>query len=175
MAVGAGEARRPRHSLNRFLFASHWALRCGGLHRQMPTRLVEVLLEGPHANLRPLLQAELGEDFMVSAGGEPESSEVIILTGPDPERVSMLRQAYPHSGIFVLESSEPAPPAAVSCLTAGANGLLVGRSLSGLGAFVRALVRRLYGFPAVGANDWVEGMRTSPFIDGGDQLGNDVN
>jgi hypothetical protein len=175
MAVGAGkEAGRPRHSLTRFLFASHWALRCGGVHRRMPTRLVEVLLEGPHANLRPLLQAELGDDFMVSAGGEPESSEAIILTGSNPERVSMLRQAYPHSGIFVLESSEPVPPAAVGCLTAGANGLLVGRSVPGLGAFVRALVHRLYWLPDAGASG-VRGMPTSAFIDGGDEPGNDVN
>jgi hypothetical protein len=141
----------------------------------MPTRLVEVLLEDPHADLRPLLQMELGDDFMVSAGGEPDSSEVIILTGLNPDRVSMLRQAYPQSGIFVLESSDPGPRTAGSCLSAGANGLLVGRSIPGLGAVVRALVRRLYGFPAISANHGVEGMRTSPFIDGNDKGGTDVN
>lgn len=174
MEVRAGrEPGRPRHSLTRFLFASHWALRCGRLHRQMPPRLIEVLLEGRHADLRPLLQRELGDEFMVSAGGEPDASQAIILTGVDPDRVSMLRRAYPLSRIFVLESSDPGASTTVNCLRAGANGLLVGGSVSALGSFVRDVGRRLYGLPAAGEGDGAEGTQTGHFIDGNMQGGSD--
>jgi hypothetical protein len=175
MEVRAGrEPGRPRHSLTRFLFASHRALRCGRLHHQMPPRLIEVLLEGRHTDLRPFLQTELGDGFMVSAGGEPDGSQVIILTGPDPDRVSMLRRAYPLSRIFVLESSDPGASTTVDCLRAGANGLLVSRSVVTLGSFVRALGRRLYGLTVPGESDGAEGMRTGPYIDENLQGGSDV-
>jgi hypothetical protein len=124
----------------------------------MPSRVVEVLLESPHAHLRRTLQAELGEHFMVCAGGEPEGSEVIIITGPDPERAFMLRQAYPSAGIFVLELSESPTRDALGCLKIGADGLLVGRSEAGLGAHVRALARRLYNLPATREEDLAEGI-----------------
>jgi hypothetical protein len=176
MAVGAGkEPRRPRPSHTRFLFASHWALRCGSLHRRNTPRLVEVLLEDPHGHLRPDLQRGLGDQFMVSAGGEPDASQVIIVTGPEPERVTMLRDAYPAAGIFVLESAGQADAAGLACLEVGADGLVVGRSVADLVTLLQALVPWLFGSPALGRKGRAEGIQSGRFIDENHQGGQDVN